>query len=96
MQKVHPVRRFVMWERSKESIATPMAGGFQEVSEVEGLFQQLWNIPQHPTYHKPLATAIKNVERKVRVYKLVQVVVVEETSGVECLEGSNLLLLPIV
>jgi hypothetical protein len=69
MQKVHPVRRFVLWERLKESIATPMAGGFQEVSEVEGLFQQLWNISQHPTYHKPPTAAIKQVERKVRVYK---------------------------
>jgi hypothetical protein len=27
-----------------------MVGGFQEVSEVERLFQQLRNIPQHSTY----------------------------------------------
>jgi hypothetical protein len=40
-QKVQPVRRFVLWKRSKESTAARMAGGCQEVSEVEGLFQQL-------------------------------------------------------
>jgi hypothetical protein len=85
MQKVQPVRRFVMWERSKESTAAPMAGGFQEVSEVEGLFQQLWNIPRHPTYRKPSAATIKQLERKARVFKLVQVAAAEETSGVECL-----------
>jgi hypothetical protein len=84
-QKVQTVRRFVLWKRSEESTAAPMAGGRQEVSEVEGLFQQLWNIPQHPTYRKPSAATIKQVERKSRVYKLMQAAVVEETSGVECL-----------
>jgi hypothetical protein len=39
-QKVQPVRRFVLWKRSKESTAAPILGGCQEVSEVEGLFQQ--------------------------------------------------------
>jgi hypothetical protein len=58
-QKVQPVRRFVLWKRSKESTAAPMAGGCQEVSEVEGWFQQLWNIPRHPTYRKPPAATIK-------------------------------------
>jgi hypothetical protein len=79
------VRRFVLWKRSEESTVAPMAGGCQEVSEVEGWFQQLWNIPRHPTYCKPPAAAIKQVEGKIRVYKLFPAAVEEETSGVECL-----------
>jgi hypothetical protein len=79
------MRRFVLWKRSEESTASPMACGCQEVSEVEGWFQQLWNIPRHPTYRKPPAATIKQVERKTRVYKLVLTAVGEETAGVECL-----------
>jgi hypothetical protein len=62
-----------------------MVGGFQEISEVERLFQQLWNIPHHPTYPKPLTAGIKQVERRIRIHKLVRMAAAEETSGVECL-----------
>jgi hypothetical protein len=41
-QKVQAMKRFVLWMGSKESTGPPlMVGGFQEVSEVERLFQQL-------------------------------------------------------
>jgi hypothetical protein len=84
-KKVQSVKRFMLWKGSKESTGPLMVGGFQEVSEVERLFQQLWNIPQHPTYPRPVATNIKQAEQKIRVHKLVLVAAAKETSGVECL-----------
>jgi hypothetical protein len=62
-----------------------MVGGFQEVDEVERLFQQLWNIPQHPIYPRSVTTSIKQTEQKIRVHRLVVVAAPKDTSGVECL-----------